>query len=76
MGTQGAMGYRGIGYIGNETHRGKVVQGIWVQGVWGTWPIRPTGGIGVWGTGGMGHMGNRDTGAYCQYLLDLDGGQG
>ena len=51
MGTQWEMGYRGIGYIGNETHRGKVV-----QGVWGTWPIRPTGGMGygvqgVWAHG-------------------------
>ena len=62
------MGYRGIGYIGNETHRGKVVQ--WV---WGIGPIRPTGGMEY---RGYGHMGNRDTGAYCQYLLDLDGGQG
>ena len=70
---QWEMGYRGIGYIGNETHRGKVV-----QGVWGTWPIRPTEGMGYRGMGyrGYGHMGNRDTGAYCQYLLDLDGGQG
>ena len=53
MGTQGAMGYRGIGYIGNETHRGKAVRGYrgmghmankahrgyGVQGVWGTWAI-------------------------------------
>ena len=46
MGTQGTMGYRGMWYIGNETHRGKVVQGVWVQGVQGTWPIRPTGGMG------------------------------
>ena len=59
MGTQGAMGYRGIGYVGNETNRGKVVQGVWVQGVWGTCPIRPTGGMGYRGTGGIGHMGNR-----------------
>ena len=53
MGTQGAMGYRGIGHMGNETHRGKEV-----QGVWGTWPIRPTG-YGVQGVWGMGYMGNR-----------------
>ena len=26
-----------------------------VQGIWGTWAMRPT--------GGMGHIGNRDTGA-------------
>ena len=32
MGTQWAMGYRGIGYIGNETHRGKVVQGYGYRG--------------------------------------------
>ena len=55
MGTQGAMGYRGIGYIGNETHRGKAVQGVWVQGVWGTWPIRPTGGMGYRGMGYRGY---------------------
>ena len=74
MGTQGAMGYRGMGHMGNETHRGKEVQWVWgtwpirptgygVQGVWGTWAIghngyRGYGVQGVWGTGGMGHMGN------------------
>ena len=64
------MGYKGIGYIGNETHRGKVV-----QGAWGTWPIRPTGGMGYRGTGGMGTWAI-DTGAYCQYLLDQVGDRG
>ena len=54
MGTQGAMGYRGIGYIGNEMTRGKAVQEVWVQGVWGTWPIRPTGGMGYCGYGAHG----------------------
>ena len=54
MGTQGAMGYRGIGYIGNETHRGKAVQGVWIQGVWGTRPIRPAGGMGYRGYGAHG----------------------
>ena len=29
MWTQGAMGYRGYGHMGNEAHRGKVVQGVW-----------------------------------------------
>ena len=29
MGTQGAMGYRDIGHMGNETYRGKEVQGVW-----------------------------------------------
>ena len=48
-------GVQGIGYIGNETHRVKVV-----QGVWGTWPIRPTGGMGYKG------MGYRGYGAYGQ----------
>ena len=55
MGTQGAMGYRDIGYIGNEMTRGKAVQGVWVQGVWGTWPIRPTGGMGYRGMGYRGY---------------------
>ena len=32
-GDTGAIGYRGIGYIGNETTRGKAVQGVWVQEV-------------------------------------------
>ena len=53
-GHRGAMGYRGIGYIGNETHRGKVVQGVWVQGVWDTCLIRPTGGMGYRGYGAHG----------------------
>ena len=26
-----AMGYRGMGHMGNEVHRGK-----WIKGVWGT----------------------------------------
>ena len=50
MGRQGAMGYRGIGHMGNETHRAKGYR------VWGTWPIRLTGGMGsgVWGYGAHG----------------------
>ena len=28
-GDTGAMEYRGIGFMGNETHRGKGVQGVW-----------------------------------------------
>ena len=55
MGTQGAMGYRGIGYIGNETSRGKAVQGVWVKVVRGTWPIRPTGGMEYSGMGYRGY---------------------
>ena len=73
-GAYGQWGHRGqwstgIGYIGNDTHRGKVVQEVWVQGVWCTWPIRPTGGMGtgVWGTGvlgtwAIGHNGYRGYG--------------
>ena len=56
-GAYGQWGHRGqwgIGYIGNEMTRGKVVQGVWVQGVWGTWPIRPTGGMGYCGYGAHG----------------------
>ena len=43
------MGYRGIGHMGNEAHRGKVVQG------YGHIGNRDTGANGY---GGMGHMGN------------------
>ena len=39
-----AMGYRGMGHMGNEAHWGYRVQGY--------------GAHGVWGTRGMGHMGN------------------
>ena len=35
---------------------GNGLQGYGVQGVWGTWAMRPTGGM---GHRGMGHMGNR-----------------
>ena len=42
-----AMGYRGMGHMGNEAH--------WGYRVWGTWAI---GAHRVWGTRGMGHMGN------------------
>ena len=68
-----------MGHMANEVHRGKGVQGVWDTSAIGT--------QGQWGTGGMGHMGNeahRGYGVqgyhvfneYCQYLLDLDGGQG
>ena len=58
-GDTGAMGYRDIGHMANETHRGKGV-----QGVWGTWPKRPTKGMGsgVWGTWAIGHNGYRGYG--------------
>ena len=74
------MGYRGIGHMGNETHRGRGtgVWGTWpirpkgygVQGVWGTWVIghngyRGYGVQGVWDTGGMGHMGNGSHGQWA-----------
>ena len=48
--------------MGNEPHRGKVVQGVWGhRGQWGMGlcAMRPTGGMGY---RGMGHMGNRGTG--------------
>ena len=58
MGTQGAMGYRGIGYIGNETNRGKAVQG-WVgtggMGYMANKAHRGYGVQGVWGTWAIGH---------------------
>ena len=45
----------GNGAYGQCGHRGQ-----WVQGVWGTWAMRPTGA--KWYRG-MGHIGNRNTGA-------------
>ena len=33
MGTQWAMGYRGIGYIGNETHRSSGTGGMGTGGM-------------------------------------------
>ena len=51
-----------MGHMGNEAHRGKVVQGVWGAEVWGIWAMRPTAGMGYRGmgnrvTGGMGYMG-------------------
>ena len=34
--------------------QGQSGTGVWVQGVWGTWPIRPTGGMGYRGYGAHG----------------------
>ena len=53
MWTQGQWGTEGMGHMGNEAHRGKVVQGYGAHrhrdtganGVWGIWAMRPTG---VW----------------------------
>ena len=67
MGTQGAMGYRGIGHMAIRPMGQKGTGGM-DTGVWGTWPIRPTGGVGyrgygahgqqaTIGTGGMGYRG-------------------
>ena len=53
----------GNGAYGQCGDRGKGAQGIW-----GTWPMRPTGGIGyrVWATWAIGHMAN---GAHEQWGL-------
>ena len=67
-----------MGHIGNGAMRptgAKWYRGMGTGGM-GHMANKAHRGYGVWGTGGMGHMGNRDTGTYCQYLLDLDGGQG
>ena len=51
-----------MGHMGNEPHRGKVVQEVLRhRGQWGMglWTMRPTGGMGY---RGMGNMGNRGTG--------------
>ena len=45
------MGTGGMGHIGYRDTGGN-----WVQGVWGIWAMRPTGGMGY---RGMGHMGNQ-----------------
>ena len=47
-GVYGQWGTGGMGHVGNGSH------GQWGTGVWGTWAMRPTGGIGY---RGMGHMG-------------------
>ena len=44
-GVYGQWGTRGMGHIGNGSH------GQWGTGVWGTWAMRPTGGIGYRGMG-------------------------
>ena len=52
------MGYRGMGYMGNEAHR-------W-YGVQATWAIAAQG---VWGTRGMGHMGNSSLGQWDTWAM-------
>ena len=64
-GVYGQWGTGGMGHIGNGSH------GQWGTGVWDTWAMRPTKGLGyssmgpmgnrgTWGMGtrGMGHVGN------------------
>ena len=51
-GVYGQWGTGGMSHIGNRSH------GQWGTGVWCTWTMRPTGGIGY---RGMGHIGNRGT---------------
>ena len=46
--------------MGNEAYGQCGHGGNGVQGIWDTWAMRPTG---VKWYGGMGHIGNRDTGA-------------
>ena len=66
-----------MGPMGNVYTGGKGVQGIW-----GTWPMRATAGMGyrvwatwaivaqgVWGTRGMGHMGNRSHGQWGTWAM-------
>ena len=66
-----------MGPMGNVETGGKGVQGIW-----GTWPMRPTAGMGyrvwatwaiaaqgIWGTRGMGHMGNRSHGQWGLWAM-------
>ena len=50
-GDTGGNGVKGIGHMGNETHRGKEV--------WGGMGHMANKAHRVQGTGGMGHMGNR-----------------
>ena len=68
-GAYGQCGHRGqwgTGDMGNEAHRGKVVQGVWGAEVWGIWAMRPTGGMGY---RGMGHMVNRSHGQWGTWAM-------
>ena len=58
-----------MGHMGNEPHRGKVVQGVWRnRGQWGMGlgTMRPTGGMGY---RGMGHLGNRSHGQWGKWAM-------
>ena len=68
MGTQGAMGYRGIGTGGME-HMGNRPQ--WVQGVWGTGGMghREYGPHRQGGTWARGHMGKGAHGQFGHFCL-------
>ena len=52
--------------MGNEAHWGYGVH----LGIWGTWAI---GAQGVWGTRGMGHIGNRSHGQWSTWAMGLMG---
>ena len=91
-GTYGQCGHRGqwgtgdMGHMDNDADSVKVIQGVWGAEVWGTWAMRPTGGMGyrgmddmgnrstgVWGTWGMGHMVNRSHGQWGTWAMGLMG---
>ena len=64
-GGTGDMRYRAMGHMGNG-----------IQGVWGIWAMRPTGGYGYrgMGTGGMGYKGygpcgQWDTGLWATWAM-------
>ena len=81
------MGYRGMGHMGNEAHRGYGVQGYephgqqqhrgyGVQGVWATWAIghMANAAHGQWGLWAMGPMGPWVIGTFLPIAsLLLDG---
>ena len=67
MGTQEAMGYRGIAHMGNKAHRGYVVQGVWGTGAIGHNGYRGYGYRGYWQ--GMGHMGNGPHGPWGTWAM-------
>ena len=87
-GVYGQCGHRGqwgtgdMGHMGNEAHRGKVVQGMGCGGM-RHMAMRPTGGMGyrvwaigaqgVWGTWGMGHIINRSHSQWATWAMGLMG---
>ena len=62
-----AMGYKGMGHMGNGSHGQWDTGGMGHMGNeahWGVW-VQGYGAQGVWGTRGMGHVGNGAHGRFA-----------